>query len=580
MKKSRQKAGFLIAILAISGILSACNENAAVKVISVEELNSGYYGESVRLNGTVTDEALQNVFLEENGIIEEIYVKPGDHVVKGQALAVYNTEALKLQLEEEELKNKSLQLQIQKCQQDLGQLEQGKIPVQTIVKKESIPVKGGRSEKETVTETQGETQTETEAENNGQEVLNDMTIPFKGDGTEEMPYVFLVKPQCAIMGTFFNKMSEGPYWFRLEVHQEDKPEGSLIQAWNGNGSLLKKWHSDSKIMVENLEAVTELKEALKPEDIVEETKPEESSPAETKAEETKPEETESPDSGDEWESDSVEDNSPIYWGDGEDVWVEESVGTPQEDPAVLAEEIKKRKEETNQELRNLTLQMRQSDLNKKKLEKDLEMSTVNSAVDGVVKSVSDPRKEDFSLSDPIIQVVSQEGWYIIGESKETMLPYLNEGDLVSGLSYESGMTFEAEIREVSHFPSTTTMQYENENVSYYPFIAYLENTEGLHKDEYVEITIQTEVSGGEGIYLDQAFIKREDGKNYVMKRGDDGTLIRQEVTLGRIVYEKNYEIVSGLEKEDYIAFPYGKSVKEGAKTEEQSANEFWEEANG
>ncbi len=260
--------------------------------------------------------------------------------------------------------------------------------------------------------------------------------------------------------------------------------------------------------------------------------------------------------------------------------MEESVGVPQEDPAVLAEEIKKRKEETNQELRNLTLQMRQSDLNKKKLEKDLEMSTVNSAVDGVVKNVSDPRKEDFSLSDPIIQVVSQDGWYIIGESKETMLPYLNEGDLVSGLSYESGMTFEAEIREVSHFPSTTTMQYENENVSYYPFIAYLENTEGLHKDEYVEITIQTEVSGEEGIYLDQAFIKREDGKNYVMKRGDDGTLTRQEVTLGRIVYEKNYEIVSGLEKEDYIAFPYGKSVKEGAKTEEQSANEFWEEAYG
>ena len=622
MRRKRYAALALAGTLMMSGMFCACGEGPVANVISVAELNSGYYGGTVSLNGYVTDEASQNVYLKENQKIEEIYVSPGDRVTKGQALAALDKESVRLQLEEEELKNQSLQLQIQKCRQDLSELEKGKIPSETIIKKEMTPVKGGKREAET----------EGEEETSVCSILDETSVPVTGKGTKKEPYLFLVKKECAVMGTFFNKMAQKPYWFRLEVREEDRPEGKVVQAWNGDGSLLKKWHPESRIMLENLEAVTELKDALKPvalpeeptkpeetkpeesqpeetipeesqpeetkpeESLPEETKPEESQPEETKPEESQPEETipeeslpeeiisdgEFPEETlpDSWDGDwsDVWEDGGFHWeiGSGKESWIEE----PTEDPAVMAEEIRQRKEEKNKELRGLELQIRQSDLNKQNLEKDLEQGTINSAVDGVVKYVNDPRSESVSSSDPMIQVVSQEGWYIMGECKETMLEFLKEGDRISGFSYESGMSFEVEIREISRFPSTETNHYDNENVSYYPFIAYLENTEGLKKDEYAELTIPNGESGTDGIYLNKAFIRREDGMDYVMKRGDDGTLMRQEVTLGRIVYGENYEILSGLDSEDYIAFPYGKHVKEGVKTEEQSANDFWEEAYG
>lgn len=43
-------------------------------------------------------------------------------------------------------------------------------------------------------------------------------------------------------------------------------------------------------------------------------------------------------------------------------------------------------------------------------------------------------------------------------------------------------------------------------------------------------------------------------------------MTKQYVEVGKIVYG-SYEIRSGLSMEDEIAFPYGKDVKEGARTE-------------
>ena len=156
---------------------------------------------------------------------------------------------------------------------------------------------------------------------------------------------------------------------------------------------------------------------------------------------------------------------------------------------------------------------------------------------------------------------------------------LKKGDTVEGFSYGSGGSFEVEVVEISQFPSKEE-HMEEDNTSYYPFIGYIKDTENIIKGEYIKLTIPMGESDEGGIYLGQAFIRRVEGKNYVMKRGADGRLVRQEVSLGKIVNGENYEIISGLETSDYIAFPYGKNVKEGAKTEEQSANEFWEEANG
>ena len=53
--------------------------------------------------------------------------------------------------------------------------------------------------------------------------------------------------------------------------------------------------------------------------------------------------------------------------------------------------------------------------------------------------------------------------------------------------------------------------------------------------------------------------------SYVYKKGKHGRLEKQYVEVGKNMYG-SIEIVFGLTMEDEIAFPYGRNVKEGAKT--------------
>ena len=141
----------------------------------------------------------------------------------------------------------------------------------------------------------------------------------------------------------------------------------------------------------------------------------------------------------------------------------------------------------------------------------------------------------------------------------------------------------AEIREVSLYPASNNNYWGggNSNVSYYPFIAYIEDAAGLKNYEGVDLNLQLQNQGtgdgSESVYLSKAFIRSEDGIDYVMKDDGNGRLIRQEVQLGQLSYG-SYEILSGLTLEDKVAFPYGKAVKEGAKTEDVSYMEFMEDA--
>ena len=69
------------------------------------------------------------------------------------------------------------------------------------------------------------------------------------------------------------------------------------------------------------------------------------------------------------------------------------------------------------------------------------------------------------------------------------------------------------------------------------------------------------------IYLENMYIRTENGRSYVYKRGADGTLEKCEVRTGAVQW--GYTAVYGdLTLDDWIAFPYGKEVKPGAQTVE------------
>ena len=79
----------------------------------------------------------------------------------------------------------------------------------------------------------------------------------------------------------------------------------------------------------------------------------------------------------------------------------------------------------------------------------------------------------------------------------------------------------------------------------------------------------------QGIYLEKAFVRSEKGEHWIYVRGADGRLEKRDVRVGKVLWGSYYEILSPLGEEDYLAFPYGKNVKEGAPTVESDLSTLY-----
>ena len=143
---------------------------------------------------------------------------------------------------------------------------------------------------------------------------------------------------------------------------------------------------------------------------------------------------------------------------------------------------------------------------------------------------------------------------------------LKEGMTVMVTSWNTGNSYEATITSIGNSPVESMKSSENPNMSYYPFTAVVEKDADLSSGEGVSISVDG-LSGdsGNSIYLEQMFIREGGNRSYVYKKGKHGRLEKQYVEVGKNMYG-SIEIVSGLTMEDEIAFPYGRNVKEGAKT--------------
>ena len=168
-------------------------------------------------------------------------------------------------------------------------------------------------------------------------------------------------------------------------------------------------------------------------------------------------------------------------------------------------------------------------------------------------------------------VTGDEGLYVSGTISELLLGDVTVGTVVTANSWESGMTFEATITEISDYPTSGNSWGDgNPNVSYYAYTAYIEDSSALRNGEYVDLSISKNQSETGGLYIEKAYVRQEDGKSYVMIADENRRLKKQYVVTGRTIYGSAIEIKSGLTEDDLIAFPYGKNAVEGAAVEEAS----------
>ena len=444
-------------------------------------------------------------------------------------------------------------------------------------------------------------------------VLEKGASAYQGDGTEKKPLTYLVKKDGIVKGSFFLERKEDGKYFRIEVREEN---GDLIKAWEQNGAdgdFAADVKEDGEYLVDlsKKQSGETPGEPAEPTDPSEPTKPGENpEPPEPSNPEEKPTEPSvspeitpgenpepTPEAGTSQETAEQENTvdgmstkksrasiryltvtSVMGSGSRKVIstdTVSDTTGSGDAGTSYggTAAEIQQQIKDKEKEIRDYQLDIKETNLEIKDIQKKLNNQTIKSTLNGVVKTVGDPEKES-NDGKPLIQVVSSEGLYVQGTVSESKMNKLKVGATLSGYSYDNGVSFTAEVREISPYPSDNGQ--DGANASSYPFTAYIADASGLSNNSWAELTLLDEGDGqGQGIYLEKPFVRTENGQYYVMKDDGTGHLTKQIVQVGGIQYGSSYQITGGLSMDDKITFPYGKDVREGAKTEEGTLDDLY-----
>lgn len=300
MKKRNVIVAVLLAVAvaggSIGGYYGFRSMNRPVTMVyAVNELSSGYWGDNMTLDGMITSDASQSVYLSTEQKVKEVLVKEGDTVKEGDVLMTYDTTAKELELETMELDQKQNELKLDQAKKQLKQLKKTK-PVSEDPLQPSLEDPGmddpffpdfpgiedpgmddpGIEDPGTENpedpgienpEDPDQEPTPTPEPSYDDAVVYDGTDnPMKGDakaykgtGEQSDPLVFLCQPGTVITGEFFNQMAgfhsdETPengqegrksFWFRLEIREGNKASGKLQTVWEQDGSLIQEpYHAE------------------------------------------------------------------------------------------------------------------------------------------------------------------------------------------------------------------------------------------------------------------------------------------------------------------------------------------------
>ena len=239
-------------------------------------------------------------------------------------------------------------------------------------------------------------------------------------------------------------------------------------------------------------------------------------------------------------------------------------------------------EEINELKRSIALA--RNEYEQKKLE--IGDSSVKASIDGVVTKVRTAQDAGNS-GEPVVELNAGGSYFVTGTISEFDLENVHVGDTVYVDSYSmteesGGGSYEGEIVEISDKPATgdETDSYfsygdGNANATYYPFKVKLSGELSLKDDSYMEISYQPKSEAEGGVYVMNAFIRRDGADSYVYVKGENGLLEKRSVKIGKSYMGSYTQIKSGLDADDKLAFPYGNDVKSGAKTKDGAVEDLY-----
>lgn len=241
------------------------------------------------------------------------------------------------------------------------------------------------------------------------------------------------------------------------------------------------------------------------------------------------------------------------------------------------EELAKMIKDAEAELASLQLDLRAAQLTYQQNQLVGKTGEVVANISGTVTEVKDPAA--LAAGDTLITVKGTENYTVTCYISELNLNKVAVGDSLSIYAYESGNNVTATISEIGTTPVTGSYGYgsENPNNSYYPITATVDDAEvELTIGEWCEATLMStgDTAGGNTIYLSKMYVRSDDSGSYVMLADENNRLKKQYVRTGKTIWGSSVEIKSGVTLEDRIAFPYGKTVREGARVNDMDYPQF------
>lgn len=609
MKRIKKFLIILVVILVIGGAAAGGvyayqryqKENMTAEVVYVSNLNMGYLGDAMTSAGYVTNDYSQYIYTE-GKTVAEVKVNEGDKVKIGDPVLVYDVAETQIQLEMQQLELQGIENNIKILENSIrdilklnSSLKSTKVGnTTTSSSTEKSTEKNGNNSTEKSTEKSLSNSTEKSTEKSSEKTAADTTLknsltatkgvmlgsdvgerkgatatskkdtlvmmqvekkdgdaynyvdekakPYEGDGSIEKPYRFLCTQECYVLGSYLNQLIQNEEVAAFEIWTGNSlTEGTLLSCWTVNGNEFSKVADDSKWLVATQE---ELEDEITMED-----------------------DEEDEDEDDEKKENSKHNSSGNSTGSSKDDEEDDSAND-----APTLEELKIELSEKESELTELEIDKRSKEIEIAKTKKAIEEATVLAKINGIVRTAGDPYNPATDGT-AFMEILGSEGLYVKGEISELMLEQIEIGQEISANSWSNGQVYPATITEISEYPAESSGGYYGEgnpNVSYYTFMAYIENSEGLENGDYVDLSIMpvdTEENMN-SLYIEKAYVREENGKSYVLKVGEDECLVKQYVQTGRTLYGSAIEIKAGLSDADRIAFPYGKNAKEGVRAVE------------
>ena len=228
------------------------------------------------------------------------------------------------------------------------------------------------------------------------------------------------------------------------------------------------------------------------------------------------------------------------------------------------------KEQKLQKAQEIAKKIRDAEVELKQLRLDVELlqqrgvdGYVRAEIDGVVSAVNDPA--DLSNGATMIAIKGSQGFYVRCGVSEMSLPQLATGQTVTGMVLDTGLPCTGVISEISSVPSSS-VSYSGgtNNASEYMVTIKIADNVAVQPGQYIEfVPDKGEENRGNALYLYEAYVREIDGVKYVFK-ATDGKLEQIEVRTGKVLYGYVEILDHALTQEDYVAFPYGSDVKNGA----------------